>query len=102
MDPQQAQQQAFHMMAALLPMIFLFWAVIMAFLVFLFWRIFAKAGMAGALGLLVIIPGVGWLIALCILAFGEWKVVPVPPQAYYPPNYPPPPAYPPSAPPTQY
>jgi hypothetical protein len=96
MDPQQAQAQAMHAMAVMLPMIFLFWVVIMAFLVFVFWRIFVKAGMSGALGLLVIIPGVGWLIALCILAFSEWKVAPIAPQAYYPP----PPVYPTSTPPT--
>jgi len=98
MDPQQAQNQAVfaHMMAVMMPMILLFWLVIMAFLVFVFWRIFVKAGMSGPLGLLVIIPGIGWLIALCILAFSDWKVAPIPPPAYYPPSYPPPPAYPPA------
>jgi hypothetical protein len=61
--------------------------------IFLFWRIFAKAGMSGALAFLLLVPGVGGLIVLCILAFGQWKVVPsssviaVPPG--YPPNYPP-------------
>jgi len=98
MDPQQAQNQAVfaHMMAVMMPMILLFWLVIMAFLVFVFWRIFVKAGMSGPLGLLVIIPGIGWLIALCILAFSDWKVAPIPPPTYYPPSYPPPPAYPPA------
>ena len=100
MDPQQAQNQAVfaHMMAVMMPMILLFWLVIMALLVFVFWRIFVKAGMSGPLGLLVIIPGIGWLIALCILAFSDWKVAPITPPAYYPPSYPPPPAYPPAQP----
>ncbi|MEO6836067.1 MAG: hypothetical protein ABI231_09230 [Candidatus Tumulicola sp.] len=42
------------------------------FFVWLFWRIFAKTGMNGALGLLCLVPYVGPLICLLILAFGEW------------------------------
>jgi hypothetical protein len=81
--------------------------VILAFIVFyifLFWRICTKAGLAGALSLLILIPGIGFLILLCILAFSEWKVVPVPDSPYYPPppSYPPPPqVYPPPPPPAQ-
>ena len=40
--------------------------------VWLFWRIFVKAGFNGALGLLCLIPSVGFLICIIILAFGEW------------------------------
>ncbi len=72
----------------------------MVFFVYLVWRIFAKAGLPGPLGLLWLVPGIGWIIALCILAFSEWKVVPAassyasglpayPPTAYPPANYPP-------------
>jgi heme/copper-type cytochrome/quinol oxidase subunit 2 len=96
MDPQQQQIQAMHMMAAILPMIFLFWLVIMAFLVFCFWRVFTKAGMSGPLSLLMLVPAVGPLVVICILAFGEWKVVPAPPYGGYPPPYPP--SYPPQPP----
>lgn len=76
-----------------------FWLAVMAFLIWLFYRIFTKAGMSGGLAFLLLIPGLGPLIAICILAFGEWKVIPAP-QTYggLPPTYPPP-SYPPSYPP---
>ena len=44
------------------------------FFVWLFWRIFAKTGMNGALGLLCLVPYVGPLICLLILAFGQWPI----------------------------
>ena len=85
----------------------LFGLAIIAFFIFLFWRIFTKAGLAGPLALLVLLYPIGFLIVLCILAFAQWKVVPAPLAApYYPPVPPPPPppaAFPPSdPPPTQY
>ncbi|MGI4827348.1 MAG: hypothetical protein ACRYFU_04030 [Janthinobacterium lividum] len=72
----------------------LFFLAIAIFFVYLVWRIFAKAGLPGPLALLWLVPGIGWIIALCILAFSEWKVVPAR-SAYgdLPPAYPPP-AYP--------
>lgn len=45
---------------------------ILGFLVYCFWRIFTKAGMNGALSLLMLVPGVGVLIVVCLLAFGDW------------------------------
>lgn len=99
MDPQQSQQFG-AAMAGMMGLFFLIWVVAIAFAVFCFWRIFTKAGMAGALSLLLIVPAVGPIIVVCILAFGEWKVVPRP-TAYVPPyppagGYPPPSGYPPS------
>jgi hypothetical protein len=91
MDPQQQQNMA-GMMAGFGLIFLLISVVIYAILVFLFWRIFTKAGMAGPMALIAIIPGIGPLIVLCILAFGECKVVPVAAIAYppaYPPSYPP-------------
>jgi hypothetical protein len=38
------------------------------------WRIFERTGFPPALALLVLIPGVGILVALGILAFAEWPV----------------------------
>ena len=94
------QYQAQHMGAAFAGMmgIFMFIGLIfLAFMVFCFWRIFTKAGLAGPLALLVLFPGVGSLVVLCILAFARWNVVPAPPQyGTLPPNYPPP--YPPAPP----
>ena len=103
MDPQQ-QQNAANLFAGLgvgaVLFALLFAFAVVAFFVYLFWKIFTKAGLPGPLSLLWLIPGIGWLIALCILAFSEWKVVPVgsaygtlppgyPPANYPPANYPP-------------
>lgn len=46
---------------------------IFAFMVWLYWRIFTKAGFNGALALLNLVPG-GSLICAVILAFGRWPV----------------------------
>ncbi|HLI76423.1 MAG TPA: hypothetical protein VKV02_05700 [Acidobacteriaceae bacterium] len=104
MDPQQQQQFA-AVMASMGIAFALFGLVITAFFIFCLWRIFTKAGMSGALSLITIVPVVGPVIVLCILAFGKWNVVPVP-TGYalsnqpYPPAYPPA-NYPPAGPPTQ-
>jgi len=84
--------------------VFVFGIAIVAFFIWLLWRIFTKAGMSGALSLLVLVPGVGGIIVLCILAFGTWKVVPAPVQyvAGLPPNYPPQAPLPPMNNPSQY
>jgi hypothetical protein len=80
----------------------LFGFAVLAFLIFAFWRIFAKAGLPGALGFLALLGPIGIFINVCILAFAQWKVVPAlqaapPPPPYTPPSYPP--AYPPAPPP---
>jgi hypothetical protein len=43
------------------------------FAVVIYWRIFAKAGYSGALGLLMFVPIVN-LVMLGILAFAEWPI----------------------------
>ena len=48
-------------------------AIVVA-MVWLNWRIFSKAGYNPALSLLNLVPGVGPLICLCILAFGRWPI----------------------------
>jgi hypothetical protein len=78
------------MMSTLLPVMLLIGAIVTVFLVFCFWRIFTRAGMAGALSLLILLPGIGPLVVVCILAFGTWGVTPVPSQyGALPPTYPP-------------
>jgi hypothetical protein len=70
-------------------------AVVVAVGIWIYWRIFAKAGYNGALALLNLVPGVGPLICILILAFGRW---PIEDQlaaaragvAYIPPGSPPP------------
>jgi hypothetical protein len=66
------------------------------FFVWMFWRIFARTGMNGALGLLCLIPSIGPLICLLLLAFSRWPIEDgLAPQEYAaapapPPNFPPP------------
>lgn len=99
-----------------------FFALLMiAFYIFLFWRILTKAGYSGWLSLLNLVGGIGTLVLLGILAFGDWPALkrggyggppsattypppgpqpdyrPTPP-AYVPPAVPGPPTY---TPPTQ-
>ncbi len=47
---------------------------IVAFSIWMYWRIFTKAGYNGALSLLNLVPGVGPLICVLILAFGRWPI----------------------------
>lgn len=83
----------------------LFGIAILACLIFLFWRIFTKAGLSGALGFIALLGPIGIFVNLCILAFMPWKVTPVThapalPTAYQPPPSYPPASFPPSQPPT--
>ena len=43
------------------------------FAIIIYWRIFAKAGYSGALGLLMFVP-IANIVMLCVLAFGEWPI----------------------------
>jgi hypothetical protein len=47
---------------------------IVAFTLFIFWRIFKKTGQHGAMSLIALIPGIGTIIVLCMLAFGKWPI----------------------------
>ncbi len=47
--------------------------VIFIFAIVIWWRIFAKAGYSGALGLLMFVP-VANLIVLLVLAFARWPI----------------------------
>lgn len=88
MDQNQVQQMS--ALFAGMGMIFLLIMLAVAvFVIFLFWRIFSKAGMPGPLALILLLGPLGMLIVACILAFGEWKVVPAPALVYTPPAYPP-------------
>jgi uncharacterized membrane protein YhaH (DUF805 family) len=67
---------------------------LIAFTIWLYWRIFEKAGYSGALSLLNLVPGAGQLICLLILAFGRWPL-----EDRLAGTYPPPPPYAPPPPP---
>jgi hypothetical protein len=47
---------------------------LVALVVLVWWKIFAKAGYGGAFGLLMLVPLIN-LVMLCILAFGTWPVL---------------------------
>ena len=53
---------------------FIIIVAVIAFTIWIYWRIFAKAGYNGALSLLNLVPGVGPLICMCILPFGRWPI----------------------------
>jgi hypothetical protein len=95
MDPQQAQQQAMHMMAVMFPMMMFGWLIMMTVLIIPLWQISKKAGLSGFLSLLTLIPGIGILIALYIIAFSQWRVIPAANLVSYPPPQYPPTSYPP-------
>ncbi len=46
----------------------------MVFTLWVYWRIFAKAGYNGAMSLLNLIPGIGPLICMIVLGFGRWPI----------------------------
>lgn len=103
MDQDQLNQLS-GALAGMMGIFMLFGIAFTGFLVFLFWRTLTKAGLSGPLALLVLFPGIGWIIVLCILAFSDWRVIPLPYpnlQPYPPPNYPPPATYNPPPPPPQ-
>jgi intracellular septation protein A len=93
-DPSQIQHAVLAMMA-ILPLIIV---VALAIVIIPTWFICKKAGFSPWLSLLTLIP-FGGLILLYVLAFAEWKVVPVQQVAWQPPMPPPPapPAIPPQA-----
>src|SRR5579875_1588599 len=53
----------------------IFMLALVAFGIFVIWRILSKAGYNGALSLLILIPGIGSLIIILMLAFGDWPVL---------------------------
>jgi hypothetical protein len=100
LDPEKIQQ----IQQILLPLMgFVFFASIvgMAIVIIPFWFICKKAGLSPWLSMLNLIPGLGYLVLLYILAFADWKVAPVA-QTGWPPQQPPyTPQYPPQYPPQQ-
>jgi hypothetical protein len=54
--------------------------VVLPVFVIPYWEIFSKAGFAGALSLLIVVPLVN-LIVLYVVAFSKWKTKPDKPQA---------------------
>jgi hypothetical protein len=93
-ENQMSPDQAMKLMMAIIPLFGLFMLIGIAIVMIPCWFILKKAGFSPWLSLLCLIPSLGTLVLLYILAFADWKVIPAP-QAAYPPPYPPPP-YPPT------
>lgn len=79
MDNSQQVSNSGAAAAAMMGTFFVVWMLfIIAFIalgIWFYWRIFAKAGFSGAISLLNLIPGIGQLICILILAFGEWPIL---------------------------
>jgi hypothetical protein len=86
MDPQQ-QAQAMHAAMAMLAIMPIFFLIFAAIIVIPMWFIWKKAGFSPWLSILSVIPMVN-LIMLYVLAFSEWKVVPVNQPVVAQPTYP--------------
>lgn len=97
-DNQPSPEMIQHIVVAMMALIPIIILVSIAVVMIPCWFILKKAGFSPWLSLLCLIPSLGTLVLLYVLAFAEWKVVPMP-QAAYPPPYPPPPQppYPPQA-----
>ncbi len=90
--------QAFqHIMLWIVPFVFAFILLAIAILMVPCWIILKKAGFTPWLALLCIVPSLGTLVLLYVLAFAQWKVVPAPQVAWQPAIPPPAPPLPPQA-----
>ena len=69
-------------MAIILPIVIL---VTIAIVMVPCWFILKKAGFSPWLSMLCIVPSLGTLVLLYVLAFSEWRVVPAPQAAWIPP-----------------
>jgi hypothetical protein len=86
-DPTELAQR---IMMMIVPILLIGYIIVVAILMIPCWFILKKAGFSPWLSLMCIVPSLGTLVLLYVLAFAQWKVVPVP-QMGYPPPYPQPP-----------
>ncbi len=88
-----------HLAMTMLALIPLFIVIAIVLVMVPCWFILKKAGFSPWLSMLCVIPSLGTLVLLYVLAFSDWKVVPAPQAAWPPqPPYPPqPPPFPPQA-----
>ena len=91
---QEAIQRMVMAAAAIIPLLIL---IGIAVVMVPTWFILKKAGFTPWLCLLCLIPTLGVLVLLYVLAFAEWKVVPSPQARWQPPAPYPPPPFPPQA-----
>ncbi len=84
------------MIAAFVGIYMIFLVIVLVIVIIPFWFILKKAGFSPWLALINIVP-FGTLILLYVIAFAEWKVIPVAQAAFQPPSYPPYPPFPPQS-----
>jgi hypothetical protein len=98
LQTQPDAQQIQRMLVAMATLIPLLIVIGIAIVMVPCWFILKKAGFSPWLSLLCVIPSLGTLVLLYILAFADWKILP-PPQATWTPQppYPPQPPLPPRA-----
>ena len=85
-------------LAIMIPFMIFGYLIVVALVMVPCWFICKKAGFSPWVSLACIIPTLGTLVLLYVLAFADWKVTPVPPPAYWSPQPPPYPPQPPVAP----
>ncbi len=84
-NPDQTTMNAALSVLALMPILV---TIIVAIVLLPLWFICKKARFSPWLSLLIIVP-FGGLVLLYVLAFSDWKVVPLSQAAIQPPGYPP-------------
>jgi len=94
---QPSPEMISHMVMAMMAIIPILIIVSIAIVMIPSWFILKKAGFSPWLCMLCLIPSLGTLVLLYVLAFAEWKVVPAPQAGLQPPYPPPPPPYTPQA-----
>ena len=92
----QDPTQNMHFLALFVGVYLVFIVLVLIAIIIPTWFICKKAGFSPWLSLLVVVP-FGGLVLLYVLAFADWKVVPAPQPAYWPPQQPPYPPLPPQA-----
>lgn len=80
-----------HFMAFFMPIVFILILIGMAIIIIPSWFICKKAGFSPWLSMICLVPSVGLLVLLYVLAFADWKVTPVPQLGFGPPQPPYPP-----------
>ena len=88
-DPEMVQR----ILMVMIPIILIFFLVAIVIVMVPFWFILKKAGFTPWLCLVCLIPSLGTLVLLYVLAFADWKVAPAPQYGWMPqpPNPPQPP-----------
>lgn len=74
-----------HMMTAMMGVFFFFGLIMIVVVMIPYWFIWKKAGFSPWLSLLMFVPLLN-LVMLYVLAFSEWKVVPISQVTVIPPH----------------